>query len=148
MNPKTFLVRGWSCEDSTPILDTCSWTGVFCAQPGVVTAIKFSPTANVLRVAMSGTVPRYLSDFSSLWYVNLSSMGLHGSIPGQLGRLHHLRMLDLSSNSLSGAVPSSLCLLNLMSINLENNVGLMCVPQCLVGVVTMTGKLDVCYHFT
>ena len=69
-----------------------------------------------------GTLPNFISDFSTLSILTLSANNLVGPIPPQLGNLSRLTSLDLSSNHLNGSIPTELdALTTLTSLDIRNN---------------------------
>jgi Leucine-rich repeat (LRR) protein len=67
------------------------------------------------------SVPKFISSFENLVYLNLSFSGFQGPIPYELGNLSRLQFLDLGGSQVTGIVPpqlgnlSSLQYLRLMS---------------------------------
>ncbi|GLT96488.1 hypothetical protein SLE2022_141040 [Rubroshorea leprosula] len=107
------------------------------------------------RNELTGTIPEWLGNASSLVRLSLISNRLHGSIPVQLGKLQNLSYLGVSGNNLSGIIPpviynlSSLIFLRL-SFNqfhgqIPNDIGLT-LPNLQVFVCGgnyFTGRLPV-----
>nr|XP_048330838.1 receptor-like protein 7 [Ziziphus jujuba var. spinosa] len=57
-------------------------------------------------VNISSIVPRFLSNFTSLTSLSLTSSGLHGEFPASIFQLPNLRILDVGSNkNLNGYLP-------------------------------------------
>ncbi|GLT57106.1 hypothetical protein SLA2020_301000 [Shorea laevis] len=57
---------------------------------------------------LTGTIPKWLGNASSLVQLSLGSNRLHGSIPVQLGKLQNLSYLGVSSNNLFGIIPPAI----------------------------------------
>ncbi|GLT33904.1 hypothetical protein SLA2020_084570 [Shorea laevis] len=106
---------------------------------------------------LTGTIPKWLGNASSLVQLSLRSNRLHGSIPGELGKLLNLSILRVSGNNLSGVVPlaiynlSSLIILSLAVNQLDgqipNHIGLT-LPNLQVifcGGNYFTGRLPVSF---
>uniref|UniRef100_M1CRJ6 non-specific serine/threonine protein kinase n=2 Tax=Solanum tuberosum TaxID=4113 RepID=M1CRJ6_SOLTU len=55
-----------------------------------------------------GSIPRTISNLSSLWMLNLNTNNLSGIIPREIGNLHKLEILYLQINKLSGSIPEGL----------------------------------------
>ena len=87
---------GW-LANNTP----CSWYGVFCGGPNVV-------TLELEHNQLSGTIPPELGRLAFHTDLDLSHNQLSGPIPPELGDLGALGSLDLSFNMLSGRIPSEL----------------------------------------
>ncbi|XP_009341843.2 probable LRR receptor-like serine/threonine-protein kinase At3g47570 [Pyrus x bretschneideri] len=65
---------------------------------------------------LTGTIPTWIGNFSSLHDFDLSFNNLRGSIPNELGRLTRLRRFALQGDNLSGIIPASIY--NITSISL------------------------------
>ncbi|KAJ1282951.1 hypothetical protein BS78_03G090200, partial [Paspalum vaginatum] len=71
---------------------------------------------------LTGTLPRWVGQLTSLVILDLSSNNISGPIPTSIGRLTGLQTLDLSDNHLTGNVPHEIGMLsNLTSLYLEYN---------------------------
>uniref|UniRef100_A0A175YMD3 non-specific serine/threonine protein kinase n=1 Tax=Daucus carota subsp. sativus TaxID=79200 RepID=A0A175YMD3_DAUCS len=71
---------------------------------------------------LSGPIPEYLGNISTLTNVSLDNNMFTGSIPPELGRLVNLKSLHLDANYLNGHLPLELNnLINLQDIRLSNN---------------------------
>jgi len=57
---------------------------------------------------ITGTIPKFVENFSNLTYLDLSFTGLTGSIPTELGNLLKMKGLDLSRVQVNGTIPSEL----------------------------------------
>ncbi|GMN59606.1 hypothetical protein TIFTF001_028706 [Ficus carica] len=57
---------------------------------------------------LTGTIPAWIGNFSSLYVLSLALNNLHGSIPEDLGRLKSLGLFVVWDNNLSGTVPASI----------------------------------------
>ncbi|KAF2302948.1 hypothetical protein GH714_011742 [Hevea brasiliensis] len=77
---------------------------------------------SLLANRLSGNVPSYLENFTSLTYLNLELNQFSGTIPGELGKLVKLEDLILSSNKFSGNLPMELAeLKNLTDFRINDN---------------------------
>ncbi|KAK9229486.1 hypothetical protein WN944_022448 [Citrus x changshan-huyou] len=76
---------------------------------------------NVSNNKLSGDIPHWIGNFSSLWLLLMSENYLQGSIPGQLGNLESLEFIDISENSLFGSMVSLSNLSSVEHIFLHNN---------------------------
>eukprot|EP00580_Thalassiosira_gravida_P014841 CAMPEP_0201682652 /NCGR_PEP_ID=MMETSP0494-20130426/51725_1 /ASSEMBLY_ACC=CAM_ASM_000839 /TAXON_ID=420259 /ORGANISM="Thalassiosira gravida, Strain GMp14c1" /LENGTH=692 /DNA_ID=CAMNT_0048166411 /DNA_START=30 /DNA_END=2104 /DNA_ORIENTATION=- len=63
---------------------------------------------NILSSGLSGTIPSFLSEFSSITQLSLEDSSLEGTIPDSFGALTSLNFFNLRDNSLSGTLPESL----------------------------------------
>ncbi|KAI3796748.1 hypothetical protein L1987_39431 [Smallanthus sonchifolius] len=71
---------------------------------------------------LSGRIPTYLGNISSLVYLSLESNMFSGTVPGELGKLVNLVNLILNANNLSGELPMELNnLANLTDLRLTSN---------------------------
>ena len=68
---------------------------------------------------MTGGIPPFLANLTSLKQVSLSYNPFGGNIPASLGQLNQLSALGIGGNSLSGTVPLSLFKLTLGESNQE-----------------------------
>ncbi|GLT54266.1 hypothetical protein SLA2020_274780 [Shorea laevis] len=66
---------------------------------------------------LSGSIPRYLGNFTSLIYMSLENNLFSGIIPPELGNLVNLENLILSANNLSGHLVSNLAICSRISSN-------------------------------
>ncbi|XP_057764053.1 probable LRR receptor-like serine/threonine-protein kinase RFK1 isoform X1 [Salvia miltiorrhiza] len=77
---------------------------------------------SVLVNRLSGQIPKYLANFTSLTYLNLEANQFSGAIPPDIGRMINLTTLILSSNPLTGELPNSLAnLTNLKDFRINDN---------------------------
>ncbi|GLT33882.1 hypothetical protein SLA2020_084370 [Shorea laevis] len=65
-------------------------------------------TLSVESNKLTGTIPKWLGNASSLVQLSLMTNGLHGSIPGELGKLQNLSYLGVSANNFSGIIPPAI----------------------------------------
>ncbi|KAI3764517.1 hypothetical protein L2E82_14528 [Cichorium intybus] len=71
---------------------------------------------------LSGRIPTYLGNITSLIYVSLESNMFYGAIPAELGKLESLASLILNANNLSGELPMELNnLIKLQELRLSSN---------------------------
>ncbi|XP_060200577.1 probable LRR receptor-like serine/threonine-protein kinase At3g47570 [Lycium barbarum] len=72
--------------------------------------------------SLTGEIPFYLGNFSSLKSLSLGGNNFHGRIPDVFSGLKNLELLELGQNNLSGTVPSSIFnLSSLQMLQLEFN---------------------------
>lgn len=77
---------------------------------------------NINDNLLSGTIPEYLCNITTLLMLDLSNNQLSGQIPLCLGNLRRLSLLNLGNNSLHGKIPSSLGNMEvLLYLHLNNN---------------------------
>ncbi|ONH95741.1 hypothetical protein PRUPE_7G088700 [Prunus persica] len=70
----------------------------------------------------SGSIPKEMGAFKSLYVLNLSGNAFEGEIPSSFGNMQVLESLDLSLNKLSGQIPPQLAKLTFLSfLNLSYN---------------------------
>ena len=80
----------------------------------------------------NSSLPTELVLLTGLQQLYLSNNFLEGPLPYELGLMTGLQVLSLYNNSFSGAVPSSFCSFGTsISLRLQNNPGLTCLPSCL-----------------
>ncbi|GKV53336.1 hypothetical protein SLEP1_g59869 [Rubroshorea leprosula] len=104
---------------------------------------------------LTGTIPKWLGNASSLVQLHLGQNNLHGSIPYELGRLSTLSSFVVGQNNLSGIVPpaiynlSSLIILsaegNQLRGQIPSDIGLT-LPKLrgiFFGINQLTGRLPV-----
>ncbi|XP_019198532.1 PREDICTED: probable leucine-rich repeat receptor-like serine/threonine-protein kinase At3g14840 [Ipomoea nil] len=71
---------------------------------------------------LSGPIPKYLGNISTLVYLNLENNMFNGTVPPELGKLANLQNLILSANNLTGELPKELYTLrNLTELRLSIN---------------------------
>ncbi|WVY91785.1 hypothetical protein V8G54_037299 [Vigna mungo] len=87
---------------------------------------------------LNGTVPQWLHEMDSLYFLNLSQNLLTTPIK-QFSRNYNLRFLDLSFNLLTGHISSSICnvsSLNVLLLSHNKLVGL--IPTCLANLYSLS----------
>ncbi|KAL8268288.1 hypothetical protein R6Q59_002086 [Mikania micrantha] len=71
---------------------------------------------------LSGRIPTYLTNITSLVNLSLESNMFSGAVPAELGKLENLTSLILNANNLSGELPVELnSLANLVELRLTSN---------------------------
>ncbi|KAK6797301.1 hypothetical protein RDI58_005003 [Solanum bulbocastanum] len=71
---------------------------------------------------LSGPIPKYLGNMTSLVYMRLESNMFNGTVPKELGDMFNLQVLILSFNNLTGHLPEELNkLTNLKELRLRGN---------------------------
>ncbi|KAL4333164.1 hypothetical protein GQ457_07G029890 [Hibiscus cannabinus] len=71
---------------------------------------------------LSGSIPTYLGNITSLRYLDLEANQFSGQVPPEIGKLVNLRTLRLSSNRLTGNLPVQLAELeNLTNFRINDN---------------------------
>ncbi|CAI9087855.1 OLC1v1022039C1 [Oldenlandia corymbosa var. corymbosa] len=77
---------------------------------------------SVIVNRLSGPIPAYLGNITTLVYVSLESNMFNGTIPDELGKLENLANLILSANNLTGDLPTALNnLTKLQELRLSSN---------------------------
>ncbi|KAK6228611.1 hypothetical protein SCA6_000951 [Theobroma cacao] len=71
--------------------------------------------------SLSGELPRWIWNLSSLESLDLSNNHFEGSIPMELCNLDNLEFLDLSQNNLSGSIPSCFNPPSIKHVHLSKN---------------------------
>ncbi|KAG2390787.1 uncharacterized protein HKW66_Vig0134520 [Vigna angularis] len=87
---------------------------------------------------LNGTVPKWLHEMDSLYFLNLSQNLLTTPIK-QFSRNYNLQFLDLSFNLLTGHISSSIC--NVSSLNvllLSHNKLIGVIPPCLANLSSLS----------
>ncbi|KAM0949475.1 putative non-specific serine/threonine protein kinase [Dioscorea sansibarensis] len=89
---------------------------------------NFSELGTTLRVldlklsSLTGSLPRWIGNFTNLQFLDVSTNSLSGEIPSSLGQLSALQVLTLGGNQFNGTVPESLGELpDLLSFDLSYN---------------------------
>ncbi|XP_019190166.1 PREDICTED: probable LRR receptor-like serine/threonine-protein kinase At1g07650 [Ipomoea nil] len=71
---------------------------------------------------LSGPIPKYLGNITTLIHLNLQNNMFNGTVPPELGKLANLENLILSDNYLTGELPTELnALANLTELRLSRN---------------------------
>ncbi|KAG9441198.1 hypothetical protein H6P81_017052 [Aristolochia fimbriata] len=112
---------------------------------------NLTATLNVLdlssNVQLLAEPNSWLTNFSSLTHLYLSSTGLHGSMPPSIGNLTNLEVLDLSENSIYGPIPDSfgtnLCKLRIL--NLRSNTYISGWERYSTGSICLANSLQELY---
>ncbi|XP_073061339.1 probable LRR receptor-like serine/threonine-protein kinase At1g07650 isoform X1 [Primulina eburnea] len=77
---------------------------------------------SVIVNRLSGPIPKYLGNITTLVYMSLESNRFNGTVPAELGKLINLANLILSDNNLTGELPKELNnLKNLTELRLSSN---------------------------
>ncbi|CAO2815292.1 unnamed protein product [Amaranthus hypochondriacus] len=77
---------------------------------------------SLLANRLSGRIPKYLGNISTLTQLSLESNHFIGTVPAELGNLRNLTNLTLSDNQLTGPLPLKLTkLTNLFKLQLSSN---------------------------
>ncbi|KAK8551449.1 hypothetical protein V6N12_040087 [Hibiscus sabdariffa] len=83
---------------------------------------KRSYSSSVFGNRLSGSIPTYLGNITSLRYLDLEANQFSGQVPPEIGKLVNLRTLRLSSNRLTGNLPVQLAELeNLTNFRINDN---------------------------
>ena len=91
-NPNNILAQNWTSNTSV-----CSWMGITCDVYGNrVTSLT------IPDLGLTGTIPSYLGNLSSLQTLVLSHNWFSGTIPKEIGNLTKLKDLRLRYNKLQG----------------------------------------------
>ncbi|XP_021658959.2 probable LRR receptor-like serine/threonine-protein kinase RFK1, partial [Hevea brasiliensis] len=77
---------------------------------------------SLLANRLSGNIPSYLMNFTSLTYLSLELNQFSGTVPREIGKLANFKTLMLSSNNLSGNLPMELAeMKNLTDFRINDN---------------------------
>ncbi|KAH9618208.1 hypothetical protein KSS87_010874 [Heliosperma pusillum] len=77
---------------------------------------------SVMINRLSGHIPQYIGNITSLTYLSIESNSFSGTVPAELGKLVGLQNLILSDNNLTGYLPLQLKkLTNLTELRLSSN---------------------------
>ncbi|KAI3972324.1 hypothetical protein MKW92_035229 [Papaver armeniacum] len=72
-----------------------------------ITKLKHLISLDLTYLSLSGPVPNFLNQLTTLTYLDLSFNQFTGSIPPNLSELENLESIDLSRNRLTGSIPES-----------------------------------------
>jgi hypothetical protein len=121
-----------ACQELSHLGDPCSCTGVIGCSGGRITSVTlghrglaFNATdesslglldglqhidlgGNSSTNALTGPVPEWLLNLTSLNFVSFNHNQLTGTVPAELGALTGLNVLRFNSNKLTGTVPAKL----------------------------------------
>ncbi|XP_021772461.1 probable LRR receptor-like serine/threonine-protein kinase At1g07650 isoform X2 [Chenopodium quinoa] len=71
---------------------------------------------------LSGQIPKFLGNITTLTYLSIESNSFSGTIPAELGKLVNLKNLLLNDNNLAGQLPIELNkLVNLIELRISSN---------------------------
>ncbi|KAL3830307.1 hypothetical protein ACJIZ3_019109 [Penstemon smallii] len=89
----------------------CNWKGVLCSQRHQSRVVSINMINH-----LSGTIPPFLGNFTSLVLLSLANCFFHGEIPESLVRLQKLELLSLDENNFIGRIPPGLYNISTISI--------------------------------
>ncbi|XP_021772712.1 MDIS1-interacting receptor like kinase 1-like [Chenopodium quinoa] len=114
-------LKDWNNNTKNPA-SHCEWKGVWCNSEGFVDKLDLS------NMNISGKIPDTIQNLKSLTVLNLCCNAFASSLPKSLSNLTSLVSLDLSQNDFIGRFPSGfseakgLVTLNASSNNFEGNL--------------------------
>ncbi|KAL7097976.1 hypothetical protein ACP275_10G176400 [Erythranthe tilingii] len=148
--PETLIQFKNSIEDPTKALSDwsnttsihhCSWTGVSCTNPFLVSSINLqrlnlsgeisSSLCNLVNLThlnladnfFNQPIPLHLSECVSLVTLNLSNNLIWGTIPDQISQFKTMEFLDFSKNHVEGKIPDTIgSLHHLKVLNFGSNL--------------------------
>ncbi|KAK9175205.1 hypothetical protein WN944_027211 [Citrus x changshan-huyou] len=132
-NPNNILAQNWTSNTSV-----CSWMGITCDVYGNrVTSLT------IPDLGLTGTIPSYLGNLSSLQTLVLSHNWFSGTIPKEIGNLTKLKELRLPYNKLQGEIPEELGnLAELEVLVLNNNLLTGTIPASIFNLSSISTGLD------
>ncbi|KAH9698815.1 protein kinase domain-containing protein [Citrus sinensis] len=132
-NPNNILAQNWTSNTSV-----CSWMGITCDVYGNrVTSLT------IPDLGLTGTIPSYLGNLSSLQTLVLSHNWFSGTIPKEIGNLTKLKELRLPYNKLEGEIPEELGnLAELEVLVLNNNLLTGTIPASIFNLSSISTGLD------
>ncbi|KAH9698797.1 protein kinase domain-containing protein [Citrus sinensis] len=132
-NPNNILAQNWTSNTSV-----CSWMGITCDVYGNrVTSLT------IPDLGLTGTIPSYLGNLSSLQTLVLSHNWFWGTIPKEIGNLTKLKELRLPYNKLEGEIPEELGnLAELEVLVLNNNLLTGTIPASIFNLSSISTGLD------
>ncbi|KAH9698780.1 protein kinase domain-containing protein [Citrus sinensis] len=132
-NPRNILAQNWTSNTSV-----CSWMGITCDIYGNrVTSLT------IPDLGLTGTIPSYLGNLSSLQTLVLSHNWFSGTIPKEIGNLTKLKELRLRYNKLQGEIPEELGnLAELEVLVLNNNLLTGTIPASIFNLSSISTGLD------
>ncbi|XP_017984737.1 PREDICTED: MDIS1-interacting receptor like kinase 1 [Theobroma cacao] len=121
-------LQDWKLPDSLALKYSahCNWTGVWCNSDGAVEKLDLSrmnlsgrvsddiqqlkslTSLNLCCNELSSTLPKSVSNLTSLDSIDVSQNFFTGSFPVGFGRASALTLLNASSNNFSGVLPEDL----------------------------------------
>ncbi|EYU39887.1 hypothetical protein MIMGU_mgv1a001546mg [Erythranthe guttata] len=134
----TKALSDWS---NTTSIHHCSWTGVSCTNPFLVSSINLqslnlsgeisSSLCNLVNLThlnladnfFNQPIPLHLSECVSLVTLNLSNNLIWGTLPDQISQFKKMEFLDFSRNHVEGKIPDSIgSLHHLKVLNFGSNL--------------------------
>lgn len=102
--------------------NVCSYRGVFCAEPGDMSAELVVVGIDLNHASLQGSLVKELSLLSDLSILHLNTNRFSGTVPDSFKDLQNLSELDLSNNHFSGPFPLvTLQLPNLVYLDIRYN---------------------------
>ncbi|WRX16695.1 Protein kinase domain - like 10 [Theobroma cacao] len=138
INPETLniLANNWTAATSV-----CNWIGITCGgHPQRVIALNLS------SMGLSGTIPPYIGNLSSLALLSIKNNSFYGSLPDEVAHLRSLKTVDFGINFLTGEIPPWFWSLpELENLVLKGNHFLGTVPSSLSNTTTLK-NIDLSYN--
>lgn len=129
-------LKDWKLSTNGSNNQHCNWTGVWCNSRGFVEMLDLS------YMNLSGRVSDNIQDFPSLSFLNVSGNGFSSSLPKSISNLTSLKSVDLSQNNFFGSFPVGLGVSSvLVTVNASSNNFSGFLPEDL-GNATMLESLD------
>ncbi|XVF26890.1 hypothetical protein REPUB_Repub14bG0058900 [Reevesia pubescens] len=121
--------RNWQGDPCAPA--DYLWDGINCCyhsyDPPAIISLNLSSSG------LTGKIPPFLSNLTSIQHLDLSDNSLTGSVPDFLTRLSSLTVLNLTGNNLTGSIPAKLLERSkqgLLSLSLAANPNLCSSISC------------------
>lgn len=139
-DPTGYVLDSWNEESIDFNGCPSSWNGIVCNGGNVAGVVLdnvglsadadltvFSNLTMLVKLSMSnnsisGKIPKNISEFKSLEFLDISDNLFYSSLPSEIGKLDSLKNISLAGNNFSGSIPDSISGLgSVLSIDFSRN---------------------------